>query len=82
MPLPWSRAQGWGCDINIIDNKNDMGIARTWGYLHFNFVINAPSQHEGITKTWSIVIQVSSHHDWSNVCNTFSHNFAIVMTNI
>jgi hypothetical protein len=50
-----------------------MGIARTWGYLHCNYVIGAPSQHEGIMETWSIVIQVSS---------TFSHTFAIVMKNI
>jgi hypothetical protein len=52
------------------------------GYLHFNSIIGAPIQHEGIMETWSIVIQVSSHHDWSNVCNTFSHSFAIVMGNV
>jgi hypothetical protein len=27
-----------------------MGIVRTWGYLHFNFVIGAPSQHEVLQK--------------------------------
>jgi N-acetylneuraminic acid mutarotase len=59
-----------------------MGIAKPWGYLHFNFVVGASFQHEGVTKTWSIVIQVSSHHDWSIVCNTFSHCFAIMMINI
>jgi hypothetical protein len=34
-----------------------------------------------IIKTWSIVIQGLSHQDWSNVCNTFSYSFAIVMKN-
>jgi hypothetical protein len=53
-----------------------MGIARTW------VIIGAPSQHEGIMEIWSIVIQVSSHHDWSNVSNTFNHSFAIMMINV
>jgi hypothetical protein len=57
-----------------------MGIART--YLHFNFVIGAPFQHEGTMETWCVVIQFSSHHNWSNVCNTLNHSFAIVMKNI
>jgi hypothetical protein len=33
------------------------------GLFAFQFVIGAPSQHEGITETCSIVIEVSSHHD-------------------
>jgi hypothetical protein len=48
-------------------------------YFHFNFVIDASFQHENITKTWSIVIQISSHHHRSNVCNAIKHSFAIVM---
>jgi hypothetical protein len=50
-----------------------MGMQRLGGYLHFNFVIGAPSQHEGIMETWSIVIQVSF---------TLRHSFVIVMKNI
>ncbi len=62
------------------------------GLFAFQFVIGAPSQHEGITETCSIVIEVSSHHDgpmyailstivlplWWKIFKRFFYFFAIL----